>query len=238
MSDSWIAWKPRIDEPSNISPSVKKSASTDCGGDVEVLHDARQVAEPDVDELDVLVLDVPQDLVGVAEHPSSSSPGGRLPSAPTDARGRGFPCRDPHVSVVLRLRRSLPPRPRYAARRGGEARRRDLAGGPGRAAAGSLGSTPGRGWGLPEHGPGSVAGFGRRVVAYLIDSLACALIAYGLLRDQQLTLPIFAVEVAGADLARRRLGRPARRTACGWSGSTTGRSACRARPCAPCCSAC
>ena len=27
MSDSWIAWKPRIDEPSNIRPSVKTSAS-------------------------------------------------------------------------------------------------------------------------------------------------------------------------------------------------------------------
>src|SRR5450756_2532898 len=25
MSDSWMAWKPRIDEPSNIWPSVKKS---------------------------------------------------------------------------------------------------------------------------------------------------------------------------------------------------------------------
>ncbi len=28
MSDSWMAWKPRIDEPSNIWPSVKKVAST------------------------------------------------------------------------------------------------------------------------------------------------------------------------------------------------------------------
>ena len=49
--------------------------------------------------------------------------------------------------------------------------------------------------GLPEHGRGAVAGFGSRIVAYLIDSGACALIAYGLLRDQQLTLLIFAVEV-------------------------------------------
>ena len=28
MSDSWIAWKPRIEEPSNIWPSVKNSSST------------------------------------------------------------------------------------------------------------------------------------------------------------------------------------------------------------------
>lgn len=40
-----------------------------------------------------------------------------------------------------------------------------------------------------------VAGFGARIVAYLIDSGACALIAYGLLRDQQLTLAVFAAEV-------------------------------------------
>ena len=65
MSDSWMAWKPRIDEPSNIWPSVKKSAVDALGGDVEVLHHAGQVAEPDVDELDVLVLDERQDLVSL-----------------------------------------------------------------------------------------------------------------------------------------------------------------------------
>ena len=31
-SDSWIDWKPRIDEPSNICPPAKKSASTDSTG--------------------------------------------------------------------------------------------------------------------------------------------------------------------------------------------------------------
>ena len=49
--------------------------------------------------------------------------------------------------------------------------------------------------GLPPSGRGSVAGFGARLVAYLIDSLACAVIAYGFFRDQRWTLPIFAVEV-------------------------------------------
>ena len=77
--------------------------------------------------------------------------------------------------------------------------RRDVAtwleGPGGRARARPGASTPGQRLGLPEHGPGSVAGFGRRIVAYLIDSLACALIAYGLLRDQQLTLAVFAAEV-------------------------------------------
>ncbi len=58
------------------------------------------------------------------------------------------------------------------------------------------GSYAGQRLGLPENGRGSVAGFGRRLVAYLIDSLACALIAAGLFRDQLLTLPVFALEVA------------------------------------------
>ena len=49
--------------------------------------------------------------------------------------------------------------------------------------------------GRPRSGPGSVAGFGARIVAYLIDSLACAVIAYGLFRDQAWTLAIFAGEV-------------------------------------------
>ncbi|GMA88999.1 hypothetical protein GCM10025868_42490 [Angustibacter aerolatus] len=74
MSDSWIAWKPRIEDPSNIWPSVKKARVDARRGDVEVLHDARQVAESDVDELHVLVPDELHDLFGVAEHPSSSWP--------------------------------------------------------------------------------------------------------------------------------------------------------------------
>ena len=32
MSDSWIAWKPRIDEPSNATPSVKKASSAVTAG--------------------------------------------------------------------------------------------------------------------------------------------------------------------------------------------------------------
>ena len=32
MSDSWMAWKPRIEDPSNIWPLVKKSMSTVLAG--------------------------------------------------------------------------------------------------------------------------------------------------------------------------------------------------------------
>ena len=71
MSDSWIAWKPRIDEPSNIRPSVKTDGAEVLDREGEVLHDPGQVAEADVDELDVVLLDVGEDLVGVVEHPIS-----------------------------------------------------------------------------------------------------------------------------------------------------------------------
>lgn len=38
-------------------------------------------------------------------------------------------------------------------------------------------------FGLPEHGPGSIASLGRRVAAICVDWALCALIAYGLLAD-------------------------------------------------------
>jgi uncharacterized RDD family membrane protein YckC len=40
---------------------------------------------------------------------------------------------------------------------------------------------PGRRLGMPERGPGSLARFGRRLVAILVDWLACDLIAIGFL---------------------------------------------------------
>ncbi len=64
MSDSWISWNPRIDDPSNPRPSSNTSVVSCASGDGEVLHQARQVAEPDVDDLDVLVGDEAEHLVG------------------------------------------------------------------------------------------------------------------------------------------------------------------------------
>jgi hypothetical protein len=54
---------------------------------------------------------------------------------------------------------------------------------------------PGQGFGLPEHGPGSVASMPRRVVALFIDWLLSMLIAYGLTHSQFWTIVIFAIEV-------------------------------------------
>ena len=64
MSDSWIDWKPRTDEPSNASPSSNTLSIEKRSRDREVLDDAGQIAEPNVDVLDVLVLDLLDDVVG------------------------------------------------------------------------------------------------------------------------------------------------------------------------------
>ena len=65
MSDSWIAWKPRIEEPSKFEAVVEDRLVERRHRHGEVLHHAGQVAEPDVDHLDALVLDVLQQLVAV-----------------------------------------------------------------------------------------------------------------------------------------------------------------------------
>ena len=55
MSDSWISWNPRIDEPSKPRPSSKTSSVELVRRDREVLHQAGQVAEAEVDDLDLFV---------------------------------------------------------------------------------------------------------------------------------------------------------------------------------------
>ena len=74
------------------------------------------------------------------------------------------------------------------------------------------GKYPGQEFGLPESGPGSVAGIGRRFGALLIDWLLCEIIAVALFRSQYLTIAVFAVEtylltaLTGATVGKRLLG--------------------------------
>lgn len=79
---------------------------------------------------------------------------------------------------------------------------------------------PGSGLGLPPSGPGSVATFGRRLVAVLLDWLLCQLIAYSVLGvqwgatgwDSFGPLVIFAIEnlllvsTLGTTVGHRLLG--------------------------------
>ena len=71
---------------------------------------------------------------------------------------------------------------------------------------------PGERFGLPRTGSRSVAGMGRRVLALLIDWLACMLIALAAFHSQYWTLPIFAVEtyvltsLTGFTIGKRLLG--------------------------------
>jgi hypothetical protein len=75
---------------------------------------------------------------------------------------------------------------------------------------------PGQQFGLPEDGPRSAAGFGRRLVALILDWIACEIIALAVFRTQsqvQLwTLVFFAAEIwlltglTGFTLGKRLLG--------------------------------
>jgi uncharacterized RDD family membrane protein YckC len=71
---------------------------------------------------------------------------------------------------------------------------------------------PGERFGLPENGPRSVAGMGRRVGALLIDWVVCTLIAVAVFHDQYWTIVVFAVQdylltaLAGMTLGKRLTG--------------------------------
>src|SRR5450755_1509217 len=70
-----------------------------------MLHGSRQVAEPYIDELDLLVPDEPQDLLAAGEHPAPPLTLRCLADAasrrPSEVSGRRFPTRVPNVSPVL-----------------------------------------------------------------------------------------------------------------------------------------
>jgi uncharacterized RDD family membrane protein YckC len=72
---------------------------------------------------------------------------------------------------------------------------------------------PGRRLGLPEQGRGSVARFGRRLVALCVDWALCLVVSYGFVDGNQwATLGIFALEnvllvaTAGSTVGHRLLG--------------------------------
>ena len=71
---------------------------------------------------------------------------------------------------------------------------------------------PGEKFGLPESGPTSVPGMGRRLVALFIDWAVCSFIAFGLLHSQYWTLVIFGAEtwiltaLTGTTIGKRVLG--------------------------------
>jgi uncharacterized RDD family membrane protein YckC len=71
---------------------------------------------------------------------------------------------------------------------------------------------PGEKIGLPESGPGSMAGMGRRLAALLIDWVICTLIALAAFHDQYWTLAIFAAQdyvltaLTGLTIGKRLVG--------------------------------
>ena len=95
MSDSWISWKPRIDEPSNIRPSVKTSSSKDVAGTVKcciVPGRSQNLTSTNCTFLG----DEPQDLVTTGEHhPSALQGASWFRGACSEASLRRFPIRIP-----------------------------------------------------------------------------------------------------------------------------------------------
>src|SRR5690606_26093727 len=101
MSDSWIAWKPRIDEPSNIMPSVKADSSNCAMGMLKCcITPGRSQHRPSANSTpssrvkaiaSSAVLNIRCSLVGWV-----------LESDYDKARGGRFPDHVPIVSVVLR----------------------------------------------------------------------------------------------------------------------------------------
>ena len=75
-----------------------------------------------------------------------------------------------------------------------------------------ISSYPGEKYGLPEDGPTSVPGLGRRLAALFIDWILCAVIAVGLLHSQYWTLAFFGAEtyvltvLTGTTIGKRILG--------------------------------
>jgi uncharacterized RDD family membrane protein YckC len=67
---------------------------------------------------------------------------------------------------------------------------------------------PGQRLGLPEHGPGSAAGFGRRILAIVIDWLPCSVAAQLLTKNPALSaLALFAaITVISIAIAGRTVG--------------------------------
>ena len=66
MSDSLIGIHPRMLDPSNPMPSSNTSSSSDLGRDGEVLPQAGEVHEPQVDGLDLAFAEEGQDFAGRA----------------------------------------------------------------------------------------------------------------------------------------------------------------------------
>ena len=64
MSDSWIAFQPAIEEPSNIWPSAKVSSSIMRDVEGDVLPLAARVGEAEIDVFHVVVLDHFHDFFG------------------------------------------------------------------------------------------------------------------------------------------------------------------------------
>src|SRR5580698_4222328 len=175
MSDSWICWKPRIEEPSNMRPSVKTFSPKLLTGRVKCCTvPGRSQNRTSTNSISsaAMKLRTSSALVNI-NPPCTGQAVGESHVCNRDVSRRQFPGHVCFVSLVLRLR-SL------AGYRGVVAQQT--------ADAPAKGTTyPGEGLGLPEQGSMSVASMGRRLLALIVDWLICLVIARWLTHSEYWT---------------------------------------------------
>src|ERR1700722_18334586 len=218
MSDSWIAWNPRIDEPSNIRPSVKTSSLNADAGTVKcciVPGRSQNLTSMNSTFSSAMKLSTSSELLNinppgtgqafsVSRHAIRTLDVGNFRAV----SGVFHEC----YGLDVQGQDPLWPAARPVARngyRGVVAKKSPLTASP---VTDKTPYYPGQRFGLPAQGPGSVATMGRRVLALLIDWLLSMLIAYWLTHSQFWTILVFAVEVfmltalTGSTVGKRLLG--------------------------------
>src|SRR5512135_302420 len=202
MSDSWICWNPRMDEPSNISPSVNAASSKEPAGTLKCCITpgrSQKRTSTNSTRSSRMKRSTSSGLLNI--HPPRLRPAA-APQRPPDRRSPRLPRHVSTVSLPLLSRRRWPAvtGPRAGARR---LVWRSVANrwtgswlGGARAAGIDLGY-PGERLGLPASGRGSVAGFGRRLAAYAVDSVLSNFVALAVFGQRSAwgVFIVFAVEV-------------------------------------------
>src|SRR6478609_887753 len=104
MSDSWMAWKPRIEDPSNIWPSLKKSAVRLWAGTLKCCITPGRSQNRTSTNLTSSSLMNFRTSSALLNNPTSWWWGGHTGArgVATDTNGWGFLGHDPNVSPVLR----------------------------------------------------------------------------------------------------------------------------------------
>src|SRR6266545_1826169 len=174
MSDSWISWKPRTDEPSNARPSSIVSWPKDCTGTVKCCMmpgRSQNRTSTNFTSSSEMKPRTSSEVLNTLVTPSMCA------AVRDEAMRTVLPGHHPDVSRVLTtvLRPCRVVQKHASSARSGHSKAYPD---PVNAETRTPQKWPGERLGLPERGPGSVASMGTRLVALLIDGVLASLIAY------------------------------------------------------------